>query len=196
METFSALLALSVYSPHKGQWRWALMFSFICAWTNGWVSNWCAGDLRRHRAHYDITVMFFNFSIANTGPGDYRIIAGNINRNRQSQVRDVLEMIPHESYNTRLYEHDIALLRIAPLNLNNDARTICIPAAGSDTAIGTMLTASGWGNLDTGNSKSPWWRHQMETFSALLALCAGNSPVTGEFPSQRPVTRSFVPIAV
>ena len=37
----------------------------------------------------------------------------------------------------------------------------------------------------------PWWRHKMETFSALLALCAGNSPVTGEFPLQRPVTRSF-----
>ena len=36
-----------------------------------------------------------------------------------------------------------------------------------------------------------WWRHQMETFSALLAFCAGNSPVTGEFPAQRPVTRSF-----
>ena len=36
-----------------------------------------------------------------------------------------------------------------------------------------------------------WWRHQMETFSALLAICAGNSPVPGEFPSQRPVTRSF-----
>ena len=36
-----------------------------------------------------------------------------------------------------------------------------------------------------------WWRHKMETFSALLALCAGNSPATGEFPSQRPVTRSF-----
>ena len=36
-----------------------------------------------------------------------------------------------------------------------------------------------------------WWRHQMEIFSALLALCVGNSPVTGEFPSQRPVTRSF-----
>ena len=35
------------------------------------------------------------------------------------------------------------------------------------------------------------WRHQMETFSALLAFCAGNSPVTGEFPSQRPITRSF-----
>ena len=36
-----------------------------------------------------------------------------------------------------------------------------------------------------------WWRHQIEIFSALLALCTGNSPVTGEFPSQRPVTRSF-----
>ena len=36
-----------------------------------------------------------------------------------------------------------------------------------------------------------WWRHQMETFSVLLAICAGNSPVPGEFPAQRPVTRSF-----
>ena len=36
-----------------------------------------------------------------------------------------------------------------------------------------------------------WLRHQMETFSALLAFCAGNSPVTGEFPVQRPVTQSF-----
>ena len=36
-----------------------------------------------------------------------------------------------------------------------------------------------------------WWRHQMETFSVLLTLSAGNSPVTGEFPAQRPVTRSF-----
>ena len=31
----------------------------------------------------------------------------------------------------------------------------------------------------------------MEAFSALLAFCAGNSPVTGEFPAQRPATRSF-----
>ena len=36
-----------------------------------------------------------------------------------------------------------------------------------------------------------WWRHQMETFSTLLAICAGNSPVPGEFPAQRPVTLSF-----
>ena len=36
-----------------------------------------------------------------------------------------------------------------------------------------------------------WWHHQMETFAALLAPCEGNPPVTGGFPSQRPVTRSF-----
>ena len=41
------------------------------------------------------------------------------------------------------------------------------------------------------NKNESWWRHQMETFSALLAICAGNSPVTGEFSSQRPVTQSF-----
>ena len=38
---------------------------------------------------------------------------------------------------------------------------------------------------------SAWWRHQMETFSALLAICAGNSPVPGEFTTQRPVTQRF-----
>ena len=41
------------------------------------------------------------------------------------------------------------------------------------------------------DSAITWWRHQMETFSALLATCAGNSPVPGEFPTQRPVTQSF-----
>ena len=45
-------------SPHTDQWRGALMFSLICAWTNGWVNNQGAGDMRRHRAHYDVTVMW------------------------------------------------------------------------------------------------------------------------------------------
>ena len=49
-----------VDSPHKGKWRGALMSSLIClscAWTNGWTNNRDAGDLRRHRVHYDVTVM-------------------------------------------------------------------------------------------------------------------------------------------
>ena len=46
-----------VNSPHKGQWRGALMFSLICVWINGWVNNHEAGDLRRYRGHYDVIVM-------------------------------------------------------------------------------------------------------------------------------------------
>ena len=66
METFFTLLAIvrgfhwsPVNSPHKGQWRGALMFSLICAWINVWVNNGEAGDVRRHRAHYDVIVMYF-----------------------------------------------------------------------------------------------------------------------------------------
>ena len=65
METFSALLDLCEGNPpvtggfcHKGQWRFdALMFSLICARTNGWANNQNTGELRRHRTHYDVTVM-------------------------------------------------------------------------------------------------------------------------------------------
>ena len=66
METFSKLLALTgvtgihwspMNSPHKGQWRGALMFSLICAWINDRVNNRVTGDLRRHRTHYDVIVM-------------------------------------------------------------------------------------------------------------------------------------------
>ena len=46
-----------VNSPHKGQWRRALMFSLICAWTKVWVNNRDVGDLRRHSAHFEVTLM-------------------------------------------------------------------------------------------------------------------------------------------
>ena len=95
----------TVNSPHKGQRRGALMFSLICARINGWVNNGEAGELRRYRPHYDVTVM-------------------------------------------KCWRYLFLIW-------------VC---------------------------KLPWWRYQMEIFSALLALCAGNSLVTGEFPSKRPVT--------
>ena len=46
-----------VNSPHKGQWRGALMFSLIFAWINSWINNRAAGDLRRPLGHYDVSVM-------------------------------------------------------------------------------------------------------------------------------------------
>ena len=48
-----------VNSPHKGQWRGALISSLICVWINGWVHNPEAGDLRRSRAYYDVSVIDF-----------------------------------------------------------------------------------------------------------------------------------------
>ena len=63
IETFSVLLALREGNPLSWgestglQWRAALMFSLICAWTNGWANNRDAGDSRRHCAHYDVTVV-------------------------------------------------------------------------------------------------------------------------------------------
>ena len=47
-----------VNSPLKGQWHGALMFSLIWVWLNGWVNNHKAGDLRHHRAHCDVPVMW------------------------------------------------------------------------------------------------------------------------------------------
>ena len=70
IETFSALLALCARnSPVTGEYpsqrpvTRSLMYLMICAWTNGWVNNRNAGDLRRHRAHYDITVMMFLYAL-------------------------------------------------------------------------------------------------------------------------------------
>ena len=55
-----------VNSPHKGQWRGALMFPLICVWIHGWENNREAGDLRRIRPHYDVTVMLFPVRSWNT----------------------------------------------------------------------------------------------------------------------------------
>ena len=55
----------TVNSPHKGQWCGALMFSLICAWIYGWVNNREAGDLRCHRAHYDVTEIYWARSVDN-----------------------------------------------------------------------------------------------------------------------------------
>ena len=86
METFSALLAFWGNSPvtgkflHRGQWRWVLMFSLICAWISGWVISREAGDLRRHCAHYDAIVMVLFLSalhvvsVVYCGSVDYGII--------------------------------------------------------------------------------------------------------------------------
>ena len=78
-----ALLALCAVhrsplnSPHNGQWRGALMFSLICAWINGWVNNREAGDLRRHRAHYDVSALDWFYRLYSTTLVPYSIMRNN-----------------------------------------------------------------------------------------------------------------------
>ena len=112
-------------TPSKGQRGGALMFSLISVRTNGWANNQNTGDLGRHRAPYDVTVM--------------------VQPPPMNMVKPFV-----------LIQQSINAINPFKINLRNT-----------------------------------WWRHQMETFSALLAICAGNSPVPGEFPAQKPVTRSF-----
>ena len=67
--------------------------------------------------------------------------------------------------------------------------TFCIEITNPGMQVSYIHT-SDWIHGYSELSAPRWWCHQMETFSTLLALCAGNSPVTSEFPSQRPVTKS------
>ena len=69
-----------VNSPHNGQWHGALIFYLICAWIKAWVNNIEAGDLRRHRTHYDVIVMGSHCLVGNCDvlaifPISFRIIS-------------------------------------------------------------------------------------------------------------------------
>ena len=94
---------------------------------------------------------------------------------RQPQFRDLTHLCIF--INTYIYIHDKSSNRVER-SLTLDA---WMYTSTCNCSVGGTPVQFTW----------PWWRHQMEIFSALLALCVRNSPVTGEFPAQRPVTRSF-----
>ena len=78
-----------------------------------------------------------------------------------------------------LHMYTIACLTFSEMHWRAAVASSCVPYLIARLYIGTDC------------SLTAWWRHQMETFSALLAICAENSPVPGEFSAQRPVTLSF-----
>ena len=92
-----------VNSPHKGQWRGALMFSLICAWINGWLNDREAGDFRRHRIHYDVIAMP---SKPSTGRGLHNMLKyntcwvplGMFSRNWRSSRRSTNRYIIHDPH--------------------------------------------------------------------------------------------------
>ena len=78
-------------------------------------------------------------------------------------------------------------IKICPIHIFKNQWVVKAPAV----AIYMMEVYDGWSLTPINHFNSTWWRHQMEPFSALLALCAGNSPAPDKFPAQRPVMRSF-----
>ena len=107
----------------------------------------------------------------------------------------------HTCINNNLYKCCLLLIRYLSKIIYWNSRKICVfnfPLRKMPMKLKRCLLVN-FHRLQSQNNQTvvwiksnwAWWRHQMETFSSLLAICAGNSPVTGEFPAQRPVTRSF-----
>ena len=122
--------------------------SLICAWINGWVNNGAAGDLRRHRAHYDIIV-----KVGQTGYSEKTQFAGIAWRHLWRQ--------PYE----RMQKHCISTKPLLYFFKHNifTFLSFLIPEMAQEFDI-----------LPRGSSQCSrplscvftWWRHQMETFSA------------------------------
>ena len=165
METFSALLAIcagnssvSVNSPHKSQWRGALLFSLICVWINGWVNNREAGDLRRYRAHCDL----------------HRNGLPSLSWSGSCPLQSFLEYVTINFFSPCAFFPGKSKLWLIFFAESYYLKAITMMVCHDTSSVWPSMMTSSNGN-----------------FSALLALCAGNSPVTGEFLAQRPVTRSF-----
>ena len=178
-----ALLAFcagnSPATGHKGQWRGTLMFSLKCAWINGWVNNREVGDLIRYRTNYDVTGMclliYTRSSTVNA--------SCHQNNSKWYGYKYKNELVPYPTM----------------CHSEQKCAHLCAKCSIVGYGKGVFWDLLHW-SVEPQRTQtmciileihSTWWRHQMKTFSALLVLCPGNSLVTGEFPSQRPVTWSF-----
>ena len=174
METFSALLALCVgNSPVTGEFpeqrpvTRTFDVSLICAWTNTWANNGDAGDLRRHRAHYDVIVVQFVLLIGACRSSCCDHVPRWMSRSLGGIKSSLVKLIAWCRQATRHYLNQCRPGSIVPYDV------IC-----GHSELMKVLSDD-----EVLLKESSWWRHQMETFSALLAICAGpvNSPQKGQW---------------
>ena len=109
-----------------------------------------------------------------------------------SQWRGHITVTSHESHGVSNHRQMHWAQQLVLTNTETRSNT-CVADLweGNPPIIGGSSDADSFSWNDASEFLSPWWRHQMETFPALLTLCEGNPPVTGLFPLQKPVTRSF-----
>ena len=149
---------LPVNSPHKGQWRGALMFPLICAWAN----NHVAGDLRRHRVHYDATVMITVYCTT-----DYLFkILCSISGGGVGVGAD--EFLVHYFVWVILYAVDWPLASCMALLWRHKGRDAVSNHQPHDCLLNRLIRS----------------RSKKTSKLRVTGLRVGNSPVTGEFPAQ------------
>ena len=129
-----------VNSPHKGKWRGNLTFSLICIWIKDWVKNREAGDLRRYGAHYDVIVMFSDDMVS--------ILSHN----------DMLSKIGSTTTRNKV---GMCHYRDVPWESSHHRQLVCSLKNFRQTTIEVIKVPHDWPFVWI-----PWWRHQMETFSA------------------------------
>ena len=145
------------------------MFSLICAWINDWVNNLEAGDLRRHVAHYDVTVMF----------NSKEDIMLKVSYNGVDVAGAIVISTMHE--NMMMMMMKITRLPVTIITLYAWV-TEHVPSSDTHRAICNCLL-------------NRLFRHRSKKTSKLpvTGLCDGKSLVTGEFPHKGPVTRKMLP---
>ena len=179
-----------VNSPHKGEWRGALMLSLICALNKRLSKQWWGWWFETHRTHYDVTVIHVLFLLWKTTSLDRPHISvvsiysfhSIILQSSHHVVPPSCSFVFWGSWMSLHYVSTSVLLWLPWWTVRIRIRGT-VPAATAQWRFSLIepSTRLVWS----------WWRHQMETFSALLATCAGNGSVPGEVPAQRPVTWSF-----
>ena len=170
-----------VDSPHKCLWRGALMFSLISALTNGWTNNRDAGDLIRHRAHYDVTVISLLL--------DWQAVKQKL-RGRCIGIRDAMiltwchcnskELHP---FRVLIWELVIRFILRSPAtwimlrDMHVDHRTLRLRHNGRESVSNHQPHHCLLNHL---------FRHRSKKTSKLRVtdLCLGSSPGTGDFPAQ------------
>ena len=193
METFSALLALCagnsqvpVNSPHKGQWRGALMFSLICARIIDWVNNREAGDLRRHRGHYHVSVMEIRIKIPNFSFMEMHFKMSSATWRPFCLGFNVLR------HSGRFWK--FLLCHIVLKEINRIARYV-----GSGCGIPLRWRHN---ERDIVSNHQPrecllsrliWRRSKKTSKLCVIGLCAGNSPGPVNSTRKGPVTRKMFP---
>ena len=177
MEILSALLAIcagnSPVTGDKGQRHGTLMFSLICTWMNDWVNNHKAGDLRPHRAHYDVTVMSVNIIsyplFADADTGIYPHAASQYHA-RPKAKRGIamlsVDKFPYPRKQTRGNEFIPCSDNIC--DILKRFRSFKIPAITliwPKSSYKHSITRSYRSGKESGRrSESPLWRHQWRSF--------------------------------